>query len=171
MIGWRQPAIALAVLGMVAAAPAVSAEDAGPAGFYHITPAGIGSGYQAYFALYEDGTWRAGDQFVCIEDGLPNRETVLSRSGTWLSQSGRLVLTEAERSVVRGGTCRCDAVACAIADGTQTVEHPNRAIAIDPRATCASHHDPVAMIGHPLPCLTIEGTGYFRLGRAEDLLP
>ncbi len=176
MIGWRRIATAVATamafsaaLGVAAAVHADPLPD--PAGFYHITPAGIGAGYQAYFALYENSTWRAGDQYQCIEDGTPNRETILGRSGTWLRQGTSLVLIEEERRVMRGGTCRCDAIGCAIEGGTRTEEHRSHSITVDQRAACASAHDPVTMIGRPLPCLTIEGTGYFRLGRAEELLP
>lgn len=44
-------------------------------------------------------------------------------------------------------------------------------ILVDPAAACLSPHDPVAMPGGALPCLTVEGTGYFRIGPAEEIRP
>lgn len=163
--------MAVALVLMAALAPAARAEDGGFAGFYHITPGGIGAGYSDYFALFEDGRWEFGNQYGCSEDGAANGERVLTRTGSWRSEGGVLVLGETERSVVRGGTCTCDAIACDIVDGVLTVETGVGDIEVDPAAACTSAHDPAEIAGHPLPCLTIEGTGYFRLGAAEELLP
>lgn len=142
-----------------------------PAGFYHITPGGIGAGYSDYFALFEDGTWQFGDQYECGEDGAPNDETVMQRRGQWSADGNRLVLVQADRTVIRGGTCACDAIACTLKGGTEATEETDREIVVDLGAACVSQYDPVAMIGTALPCLTIEGTGYFRLGPAEELAP
>ena len=169
MAGNLLRAAALAVAA--ALAPSAQAEESGLAGFYHVTPGGIGAGYSDHFALYEDGRWAFGNQYGCAEEGAVNDERVLARTGTWRTEDGLLLLTETERSVMRGGTCTCDAIACEITGGTLAVEGGIGDITVDPAAACISDHDPAGVTGRPLPCLTIDGTGYFLLGPAEELLP
>ena len=161
--------LAAAGATMLLAAPTASATD-DFSGFYHVTPGGIGAGYADYFALFEDGRWEFGDQYVCSVDGAANDETVLHRSGTWSDEGDRIVLTQAVRTVVRGGSCVCDAIACDFQGGVTVEEAVTESFVVDPAAACASDFDPEAMLGVALPCLTIGGVGYFRLGRAEDLL-
>ncbi len=142
------------------------------AGFYHITPGGIGAGYSAHFALEDlatHGVWSYGDQYECSEDGAPNDEWVAQRTGIWRVEGDTLVLTERSRITHRGGTCRCHAILCFLADSVTDFEHPGREIVVDLEAPCASEYDPMEMVGVELPCLTIEGTGYFRLGPVDEM--
>lgn len=167
-MGWKAAA-ALAVIMLAGSEPAWTQDS--PAGFYYITPGGIGAGYADYFALFEDGTWEYGDQYQCSEDGAANDETVLSRSGDWTVDGSRLVLTEQDRTVIRGGACHCDAIACSLDGGSEGIEHTGLEIEVDLDAACAPDRVPTEVLVIQLPCLTIEGTAFYRLGRAEDMLP
>jgi len=166
----RRRITCIAVAVALAASQSVSAAES-LAGFYYITPGGIGSGYADYFALFEDGSWEYGNQYVCSDDGALYEERVPHRAGQWRADANGLVLTETERTVVTGGTCICDAIACDLEGGTEWMLRPGLEIAIDPEAECASELDPMEELGVALPCLTIEGVGYFRLGPAEEMLP
>ncbi len=165
----RLPPIAFAALLLAGSGSAFGQDDL--AGFYYITPGGIGAGYADHFALFRDGRWEFGDQYLCEADGALHEETVPRRAGTWAVEDGMVVLSEAERTVITGGACACDAIACDLVGGTERVLETGGTIFVDPAAACASEHDPMAELGVDLPCLTIEGTGYFRIGWAEDHLP
>ncbi|MEZ5669934.1 MAG: hypothetical protein R3F55_21370 [Alphaproteobacteria bacterium] len=167
-IGKSTALFALLLLGPGAA----TAQSPDPlAGFYYIAPGGIGAGYADYYALFENGFWEYGDAYLCADDGALNEEAVPYRAGGWRRDGAILILNESARTVHTGGTCECDAIECRIVGGTVRTLHPMLDIVVDPAAACASDRDPMADLGVDLPCLTINGTGFFRLGRAEDYLP
>lgn len=108
------PAVPLACAALLAAAPGGAVEPAELAGFYHVTPAGIGAGHSDHFALYADGSWAFGNDYECSVEGAANMRTVRARAGRWAVKDGMIVLREEGRDLLVGGHCRCDAVACRI---------------------------------------------------------
>lgn len=110
-------AVLLACPALAAAAPGGAIEPAEPvelAGFYHVTPAGIGAGHSDHFALYADGRWAFGNDYECSVEVTANMRTVRARAGRWAVKDGMIVLREEGRDLLVGGHCRCDAVACRI---------------------------------------------------------
>ncbi len=155
-----------AVAAHVGLSAAAATAETGPAGFYHIAPQRIvtpyGPSYGDYHALFEDGTWRFERPLECRRGGEAVPETVIRRTGTWRMQHGRLVLHETAVTRRPAGPCRCDPLRCGVrADPVSAAS--DRTVTVEPAAGCAVPDQ------NGLPCLTIDGVTYFRLGRAEAI--